>query len=173
MVSEGQQQRVLMETENGEPTRNNTVSALDEDDDDEDGLVARVPTDTRQLQTCLTSAQGCLLLLMLKQHIKDVYGLSDGLVLVKKDSSIQYINISFIYSKIQQYSPSEAAKVYEKNTSRRANTLFTPKSTLLKLKEAAPQDYLDINGRRDLIRQYLDVRRSFVVVISFVANHLF
>lgn len=77
MISEGQQQRVMIEADNGETTTN-TVSALDEDDDDEDALVTRVPEDTRQLQACLTSAQGCLLLLMLKQHIKDVYGLSDG-----------------------------------------------------------------------------------------------
>lgn len=54
-----------------------TISALDEDDD-EDALLARVPDDTSQLQACLTAAQGCLLLLMLKQHLKDVYGLSDG-----------------------------------------------------------------------------------------------
>lgn len=55
----------------------NQVSALDEDDDDEAALVSRVPEDTSHLQACLTAAQGCLLLLMLKQHLKDAYGLSD------------------------------------------------------------------------------------------------
>lgn len=53
------------------------VSALDEDDEDEEALVNRVPEDASQLQACLTAAQGCLLLLKLKQHIKDIYGLSD------------------------------------------------------------------------------------------------
>lgn len=53
---------------------------MDEDDEDEEALLARVPEDTSLLQACLTGAQGCLLLLMLKQHLKDVYGLSEGLV---------------------------------------------------------------------------------------------
>lgn len=61
------------------------------------------------------------------------------------------------FSKIQQYSPSEPAKVYEKAVTRRSNTLFNPKATLQKLKEGAPPEYLDEEGRRDLIRQYLDV----------------
>lgn len=69
-------QRIALESAN-ENQVTNVVSALDEDDDDEDALVSRVPEDTRQLQAYLTTAQGCLLLLMLKQHLKDIYGLSD------------------------------------------------------------------------------------------------
>lgn len=69
-------QNKIMDSENGETV--NTVSALDEDDEDEEVLASRVPEDASQLQACITAAQGCLLLLMLKQHIKDVYGLSDG-----------------------------------------------------------------------------------------------
>ncbi|XP_044256313.1 nipped-B-like protein [Tribolium madens] len=131
-------QRMALESGNDNSVQN-VVSALDEDDDDEDALVSRVPEDTRQLQAYLTTAQGCLLLLMLKQHLKDIYGLSD--------------------SKIQQYSPSEAAKVYEKNASRRINALFNPKCTIQKLKEGNPPEYLDEEGRRDLIRQYLDFKQ--------------
>lgn len=56
----------------------NIISALDEDDEDEEILLSRVPEDTSQLQACITAAQGCLLLLKLKQHLKDIYGLSDG-----------------------------------------------------------------------------------------------
>ncbi|KAK4871530.1 hypothetical protein RN001_015654 [Aquatica leii] len=117
----------------------NQVSALDEDDDDEEALVARVPEDTSHLQACLTAAQGCLLLLMLKQHLKDLYGVSD--------------------SKIQQYSPSEPAKVYEKAASRRSNAHFNPKGTVNKLKEGTPSEYLDEDGRKDLISQYLDFKQ--------------
>ncbi|KAL1493055.1 hypothetical protein ABEB36_011194 [Hypothenemus hampei] len=134
LISEGQ--RNIIEPENGEI--NNVVSALDEDDDLET-LAARVPENVSHLQACLIAAQGCLLLLMLKQHIKDVYGLSD--------------------SKIQLYSPSEAVKVYEKAISRRSNVLFNPKTTIQKLKEGSAVDYLDENGRRDLIRQYLDFKQ--------------
>lgn len=134
LISDGQNR--IVDTENGE--LNNVVSALDEDDDEE-ALAVRVPENPSHLQACLTTAQGCLLLLMLKQHIKDVYGLSDG--------------------KIQLYSPSEPVKVYEKAISRRSNALFNPKTTLQKLKEGNPPDYLDENGRRDLIRQYLDFKQ--------------
>lgn len=69
-------QRMALESGQGELSET-AISALDEDDDEE-ALLARVPDDTTQLQACLTAAQGCLLLLILKQHLKDVYGLSDG-----------------------------------------------------------------------------------------------
>ena len=61
------------------------------------------------------------------------------------------------YSKIQQYSPSEPAKVYEKTANRRSNTLFNPKATVLRIRQGTPPDYLDLEGRKDLIRQYVDV----------------
>lgn len=73
-------QKMTLQSENGEIV-SNSISALDEDDDDEDALVSRMPEDTLHLQSCMTAAQGCLLLLKLKQHIKDIYGLSDRLVL--------------------------------------------------------------------------------------------
>lgn len=72
--------------------------------------------------------------------------------------------MNHVYRKIQQYSPSEPAKVYEKAVQRRSNALFNPKVTLQKLKEGAPPEYLDEEGRRALIRQYLDVSsKQFVV----------
>lgn len=58
--------------------QNTIISALDEDDEDGDVLVVRLPNNTQELQSCITAAQGCLLLLVLKQHLKDIYGLNDG-----------------------------------------------------------------------------------------------
>lgn len=133
-----EQQKLPIQSENGELITN-SISALDEDDDDEDALVSRIPEDTSHLQLCITAAQGCLLLLMLKQHLKDIYGLSD--------------------SKIQQYSPTEPVKTYEKNISRRNNSLFNPKETLQKLKQGNLPVYLDDTGRRDLIRQYINFKQ--------------
>lgn len=63
--------------------------------------------------------------------------------------------------KISQYSPSEVAKVYEKSAARRSNTHFTPKATLNRLKQGEPAEVLDIDGRKDLIAQYLDVSLKF------------
>jgi hypothetical protein len=60
------------------------------------------------------AAQGSLLLLMLKQHLKGQYVMTDA--------------------KTTQYSPSEGAKIYEKNVPRKAFTIFTPRPTLQALK---------------------------------------
>ena len=49
----------------------------DEDlDDDEKSVFDRMPEDPRPLQQAITAAQGCNLLLVLKEHLKDLYGLT-------------------------------------------------------------------------------------------------
>ncbi len=50
----------------------------DDDDDDIEALLKRIPDDTRNLEDCITGAQGVLLLLMLKQHLKETYGINDA-----------------------------------------------------------------------------------------------
>lgn len=50
----------------------------EEEDEDEDSLLRRMPEDTKVLQHCLTASQGCLLLLVLKQHLKTLYGFNDA-----------------------------------------------------------------------------------------------
>lgn len=51
---------------------------LDEDeDDDQDALFERLPDDTSDLESCIRSAQGCMLLLILKEHLKEFYGITD------------------------------------------------------------------------------------------------
>lgn len=49
----------------------------DEEDEDEGTLVERVPDDIRNLQDVIIKSQGCLLLLVLKQYLKTVYGITD------------------------------------------------------------------------------------------------
>ena len=90
--------------------------SLEEEDDDDDmaSILQRLPPDTRPFEEFLIAAQGCLLLLMLKQHLKDQYGLTDA--------------------KITQYSPSEGAKVYEKHAQRKLITTFMPRPTLQAMK---------------------------------------
>lgn len=41
-------------------------------------LIARLPEDCVSLQQVYMACQGCLLLLVLKQHLKDMYGLTDA-----------------------------------------------------------------------------------------------
>jgi cohesin loading factor subunit SCC2 len=49
----------------------------DDDDDDLEALIARVPEDTSALEDAATASHGVILLLVLKQHLKDTYGLTD------------------------------------------------------------------------------------------------
>lgn len=72
------------------PTKNDSFeicqttakNALEDEDDDEDIelLLSRLPDDTTEIQKCITSSQGCNLLLMLKQHLKTSYKINDGYV---------------------------------------------------------------------------------------------
>ncbi|KAK9497633.1 hypothetical protein O3M35_004324 [Rhynocoris fuscipes] len=119
--------------------RESVNRAEDEDEDeDEDSLLRRMPEDTKVLQHCLTASQGCLLLLVLKQHLKTLYGFNDA--------------------KITQYSPTESAKVYEKSVNRKSNSKFNPKATLQKLKQGSPPSVLDEDARRSLVSEYLEFK---------------
>lgn len=53
---------------------------LDEEEDDEvaETLLAQLPEDTRPLSVAMRQARGCLLLLVLKQHLKQLYGFTDA-----------------------------------------------------------------------------------------------
>lgn len=64
----------------GEENKEKQLNPLEDEDDEEDrdALFGRLPDDTTELQQCITSAQGCMLLLILKQHLKDMYGINDA-----------------------------------------------------------------------------------------------
>lgn len=57
----------------------NKIADILEDDEDEDveSLLKRIPENSKQLEEFTIGCQGCLLLLMLKQHLKDSYGITD------------------------------------------------------------------------------------------------
>lgn len=126
----------------GQPRPDQLLSSIeDEEDDEEDeeAILARLPSDTTLLREYITASQGFLLLLTLRQHLKDLYGFSDG--------------------KISQYSPSEAAKVYEKTVNRKNNLQFEPKATLQRLREGVTNEELDANGRKKIVKEYLDFKQ--------------
>lgn len=50
----------------------------DEEEEDKEALYGRLPEDTAELEICITASQGCMLLLLLKQQLKDSYGITDG-----------------------------------------------------------------------------------------------
>ncbi|XP_063234204.1 nipped-B-like protein isoform X2 [Bacillus rossius redtenbacheri] len=123
----------------GEPPPQQRYLEEEEEDEDTEALLARLPEDTSVLQDCITASQGCLLLLVLKDHLKELYSFSDA--------------------KITQYSPSESAKVYEKAVTRRNTSLFDPKATIQKLKQGSPTSVLDDTYRKALVEQYLDFKQ--------------
>lgn len=52
---------------------------LDDDDDDNmDSLVQRIPADCSALHELMITSQGCVLLLQIKQHLKEMYAITDG-----------------------------------------------------------------------------------------------
>lgn len=110
----------------------------EEDEEDEEAILARLPADTTLLRQYITASQGFMLLLTLRQHLKDLYGMSDA--------------------KISQYSP-ETAKVYEKAVNRKSVGHFKPKGTLQKLEEGDLTGELDEEGRKNLVKEFLDFRQ--------------
>ncbi|XP_078036423.1 nipped-B cohesin loading factor isoform X2 [Augochlora pura] len=140
-----QQQQTQYQTPlgpDGQPRPEQLFSVLEDEEDDEedeDILLARLPDDTTVLREYITASQGFLLLLTLRQHLKDLYGFSD--------------------QKISQYSPTEAAKVYEKAVNRKNNLLFKPKATLQRLKDGVSNEELDGDGRKKLVKEYLDFKQ--------------
>lgn len=79
---------------------------------------------------------GCILLLILREHLKEFYGFNEV--------------------KITAYNPSEAQKIYERAVNRRGNARFNPKATveILKQKEV-DVTAMDDEGRLDLVKKYL------------------
>lgn len=69
-----------LKPKHGEEQKDKDNNPLEDEDDEEDrdALYERLPEDTTDLQQCITSAQGCMLLLILKQHLKDMYGINDA-----------------------------------------------------------------------------------------------
>lgn len=65
----------------------------DEEDEDEGTLVERVPDDLTNLHEVLIKSQGCLLLLVLKQYLKTVYGITDLYVILKYLQQMESIKI--------------------------------------------------------------------------------
>lgn len=58
-----------------------TGKTIYEDDDDDDvdyhAIYSRLPENVTPLVDCINASQGCLLMLMLKDHLKEVYGIND------------------------------------------------------------------------------------------------
>lgn len=61
------------------------------------------------------------------------------------------------YSKIQKYSPTESAKVYDKAVNRKSKVHFNPAQTLDYLKRNLSNTSLSQETKRNIVKQYLNV----------------
>merc|ERR1719342_1079118 len=109
----------------------------DEDlDEDKNSVFSRLPHDMTGFLENITTAQGCLLLLVLREHLKEFYGINE--------------------SKISAYSPSESQKIYERAVTRRVGAKFNPKAVVevLKLGKSDPAN-MDDDQKREMVDNYL------------------
>ncbi|XP_018609015.1 nipped-B-like protein isoform X2 [Scleropages formosus] len=113
-------------------------SDSDLETEDVDSVMRRLPHNPAPLLDFANASQGILLLLVLKQHLKNLYGFSD--------------------SKIQKYSPTESAKVYDKAVNRKPHVHFTPRQTLDFLSNNMSSAELSYETKRKIVRQYLDFK---------------
>uniref|UniRef100_A0A4W4F758 Nipped-B protein n=1 Tax=Electrophorus electricus TaxID=8005 RepID=A0A4W4F758_ELEEL len=116
----------------------NSDSDSDLETEDVDKVMDRLPDNPMPLLDFANASQGILLLLVLKQHLKNLYGFSD--------------------SKIQKYSPTESAKVYDKAVNRKTNVHFSPRQTLDFLTNSPSNTELTFDIKRRIVRQYLDFK---------------
>ncbi|XP_034298276.1 nipped-B-like protein isoform X4 [Pantherophis guttatus] len=117
--------------------RVNSDSDTDEENDI-NAVMKCLPDNSAPLIEFANVSQGILLLLMLKQHLKNLCGFSD--------------------TKIQKYSPSESAKVYDKAINRKAGIHFHPKQTLDFLRSDMANSRLTEDVKRNIVKQYLDFK---------------
>jgi cohesin loading factor subunit SCC2 len=111
----------------------------DDDHDDEELLLTLVPANICKLWELYIVSQKYILLLSLKQYLKEVFGFTD--------------------SKLLQYSPDAAAKVYNKPLNRKQATMFIPQQILELLQHSLrpPQPFTHCDQRK-LVSSYLDFK---------------
>ncbi|XP_014849754.1 PREDICTED: nipped-B-like protein A isoform X4 [Poecilia mexicana] len=123
------------------PIENSDSSESDFEDldvEDVEKVMRLLPDNPIGLLDFANAVQGILLLLVLKQHLKNLYGFSD--------------------SKIQKYSPTESAKVYDKAVNRKNNVNFHPRQTLDFIFNNMSNASLTEDVKRRIVKQYLDFK---------------
>uniref|UniRef100_A0A3B4ZWU0 Nipped-B protein n=1 Tax=Stegastes partitus TaxID=144197 RepID=A0A3B4ZWU0_9TELE len=121
------------------PKNSESESDLDDlDVEDAEKVMRLLPDNPTGLLDFANAVQGILLLLVLKQHLKNQYGFSD--------------------SKIQKYSPTESAKVYDKAVNRKSNVHFHPRQTIDFISNNMAHASLTDDVKKRIVKQYLDFK---------------
>ncbi|XP_028270617.1 nipped-B-like protein A isoform X3 [Parambassis ranga] len=139
--NEGDDDEVVRRPKKARKTAENSESESDLEDldvDDAEKVMRRLPDNPTSLLDFANAVQGILLLLVLKQHLKNQYGFSD--------------------SKIQKYSPTESAKVYDKAVNRKSTVHFSPRQTMDFISNNMARATLTEDVKRRIVKQYLDFK---------------
>lgn len=95
---------------------------LGAEEENEDALVSRIlsadSTRLASIRESIKASRACLLLLNLKQYLKEVYGITDRYNHV--------FSSQLLCSKIQKFSPSDSGKLWEKQLTRKSGVRFFP-----------------------------------------------
>uniref|UniRef100_A0A5K3F1J8 Nipped-B protein n=1 Tax=Mesocestoides corti TaxID=53468 RepID=A0A5K3F1J8_MESCO len=156
------QHAVVSSSEPG-PTVNPALARLEAEEENEDAMVARVlaadPAGLASIQETIKASRACLLLLNLKQYLKEVYGITD--------------------SKIQKYSPSDSGKLWEKQLTRKSGVRFFPTLCLRSAIEeiatgggdlgastsnTANQSTITEEAARDLVLEFVEFRKLILSI---------
>ncbi len=118
---------------------------IDDDEETFDTVLENMPENLQPLKECIHKAQGCCLLLILKFFLKEVYSLSE--------------------SKIQNYNPTDTAKVNDRPImSRKLNRKFNPKQIIEYMLRSNIVDESEEELKRSLVREYLEFKELILSI---------
>ena len=76
--------------------------------------------------------------------------------------------IFLTYSTIHRYSPTEAAKVYEKALNRKSGFEFNPARALELIRNGRPNLPLSADTKLEIVQEYLDVRELYFLSVELL-----
>ena len=85
---------------------------------------------------------------------------------VRSFEESQENNLSFFCRKLQQYSPNDTSKAFDRQVTRRANVKFNPKQAIEILRLGEPSSTLDDEQKLDLVKKYMEVSNLVNVSLS-------
>ncbi|CDI96881.1 nipped b protein [Echinococcus multilocularis] len=154
---------------------NSTLTRLEAEEENEDALVSRILSadSTRLASICesIRASRACLLLLNLKQYLKEVYGITDRYN--------DYFGSQLLCSKIQKFSPSDSGKLWEKQLTRKSGVRFFPAlclrsateelrsdacGTLFAPTKSAMHSGITHHAARDLVLEFFEFRKLILSI---------
>ncbi|KFD48385.1 LOW QUALITY PROTEIN: hypothetical protein M513_10737, partial [Trichuris suis] len=127
-----------------------TSSNDEEEEETVESVMERLPAHTHAMKECIDTSQGIVVLLMLNQYLKESFAITDA--------------------KLQEYSPNESSKQYDKSTSRRNVGPFQPRYALEYVEKQSAGELPSGYDSQWLCKLYIDFKQlmmSFDISTTF------